>query len=198
MSMARPRSFDIEAFLDRSLDVFWQRGFAGTSMADIYAATGLGASSIYALVKDKDDLFRQVFRRYGAGFRKAIPTDTTGAVAIDQCLAFFAGALASDPDRKGCLIANTIMERFAHCRETLDMAQARVEEFRTWFQQQIERAQADGDYRADADPVASSWALMASVLGMMAMARAQASRETLLHVASSATAALLAARSAPR
>ena len=188
--MARPRSFDEEAFLDRSLEVLWRRGFAATSMSDIYAATGLGASSIYAFVKDKDDLFRRVFERYGAGFRKAIPTDANGAVAIDRCMEFFAGMLASDPDRKGCLIANTIMERFAHRAVTLACAQARMEEIRSWFQRQIERGQQDGDFRPDADPVAASNALAATTLGMMAMARAQVSRETLLQVAGCATAGL--------
>ncbi|WP_353227903.1 TetR/AcrR family transcriptional regulator [Novosphingobium sp.] len=188
--MARPRSFDAEAFLDRSLDVFWRRGFAATSMSDIYEATGLGASSIYAFVKDKNDLFRRVFQRYTDGFRDTIPTDVKGAAAIDLWMRGFASALADDPDRKGCLICNTIMERFAHTRETLDLAQKLVDEVRGWFVLQVQYGQEAGDYARDADPAAAANALVAMVLGLMAMARSQASRETLLQVAGSAANAL--------
>lgn len=188
--MARPRSFDAEAFLDQSLEVFWRRGFAATSMTDIYEATGLGASSIYAFVKDKNDLFRCVFKRYSDGFRQTIPTDVSGVAAIHLWMGHFAAALADDPLRKGCLIGNTIMERFAHTDETLALAKALVDEVRTWFRQQIERGQEQGDVRPDLDPVAASGALGATTLGLMAMARAQESRETLLQIVDSATAAL--------
>ena len=185
--MARPRSFDTEAFLDRSLEVFWRRGFAATSMSDIYQATGLGAGSIYSFVKDKNDLFRQVFERYGNGFLATLPTDAIGAAAIEKWMGFLSGYLAEDPDRKGCLIANTIMERFAHAPETLELAEVRVEEVRKWFEQQMIAGQRNGDYRADTDPAAAASALVATTLGMMAMARANASRETLLEIGRNAT-----------
>lgn len=188
--MARPRSFDTEAFLDQSLEVFWRRGFAATSMTDIYEATGLGASSIYAFVKDKNDLFRCVFKRYSDGFRTTIPTDVSGAAAIHRWLGHFAGALADDPVRKGCLIGNTIMERFAHTDETLALARGLVDEVRGWFQQQIESGQQHGDVRRDVDPAAAANALAATTLGLMAMARAQTSRDMLLQIVDSAVAAL--------
>jgi len=187
--MARPRSFDVEAFLDQSLEVFWRRGFAATSMADIYEATGLGASSIYAYVKDKNDLFRCVFKRYIDGFRAMTPTDVTGAAAIDRWLVHFAGSLADDPMRKGCLIGNTIVERSAHTPETLAVANELVEEVGTWFRLQIESAKAQGEFRAEVDPAAAASSLLATTLGMMAMARAEASRETLLQIAANATGA---------
>lgn len=184
--MARPRSFDVEAFMNRALEVFWRRGFAATSMSDVYAATGLGASSIYAFVKDKNDLFRRVFERYVDGFRTTLPTDVTGAAAIRTWLVGFAGMLASDPDRKGCLICNTIMERFAHAPETLAMAQSHVAEVHGWFRTQIELGQAAHEVRADIDPVAAADSLVATTLGMMAMARARANRETLIQIAANA------------
>lgn len=185
--MARPRSFDSEAFLNRALEVFWRRGFAATSMSDVYEATGLGASSIYAFVKDKNDLFRRVFERYVEGFRTTIPTNQSGAAAIREWLVGFAGALASDPDRKGCLICNTIMERFAHAPETLALAQTHVEEVEAWFREQIEHAKQAQEFRGDIDPVVAAHSLVATTLGMMAMARARVTRETLLQIAANAT-----------
>lgn len=189
--MARPRSFDSEAFLNRALEVFWRRGFAATSMSDVYEATGLGASSIYAFVKDKNDLFRRVFERYVEGFRTTIPTNLTGAAAIREWLVGFAGALASDPDRKGCLICNTIMERFAHAPETLALAQTHVEEVEAWFREQIERAKQAQEFRSDIDPVVAAHSLVATTLGMMAMARARVTREALLQIAANSTDAFL-------
>ncbi|MFX8903109.1 helix-turn-helix domain-containing protein, partial [Acinetobacter baumannii] len=92
-------SFDTDAFLDQSLELFWKRGFAATSMADISQATGLGSGSIYAFVEDKDDLFRRVFERYGSMFRASFQTSVEGADALEQWMAWLANYLADDPDR---------------------------------------------------------------------------------------------------
>ena len=40
-SLGRPREFDEDEALAQILDVFWAKGFEGTSMSDLEAATGL-------------------------------------------------------------------------------------------------------------------------------------------------------------
>ncbi len=47
--------------LEKATPIFNQRGFAGTSLADICAATGLTKGSIYANFTDKNDLAVAVF-----------------------------------------------------------------------------------------------------------------------------------------
>jgi len=44
--------------------LFWERGFEGTSMADLTQAMGLNPSSIYAAFGDKHALFSHAVRRY--------------------------------------------------------------------------------------------------------------------------------------
>lgn len=44
----RPRAFDRTAALERAIDVFWEKGFEGASMADLTAAMGIGTTSLYA------------------------------------------------------------------------------------------------------------------------------------------------------
>ena len=53
--MARPKSFDDAAVLDRALQLFRQRGFEGTSMSDLEAHLGLGRQSLYNTFGDKRD-----------------------------------------------------------------------------------------------------------------------------------------------
>lgn len=60
----RPINFDKDAALDAAMLLFWQRGFEGTSMADLTQAMGLNPSSIYAAFGDKQALFALVARRY--------------------------------------------------------------------------------------------------------------------------------------
>jgi len=64
--MARPRSFDPDETLDLARDVFWQKGFHGTSLDDITAATGIAKPSLYAAFGDKNALFLKVLDRYHA------------------------------------------------------------------------------------------------------------------------------------
>jgi AcrR family transcriptional regulator len=60
----RPISFDKEASLEAAMLLFWERGYEGTSMADLTQAMGLNPSSIYAAFGDKHALFSLAVKRY--------------------------------------------------------------------------------------------------------------------------------------
>lgn len=60
----RPRTFDREEALKKAMLVFWEKGFEGTTMADVIAAIGMKAPSVYAAFGNKDALFREVVELY--------------------------------------------------------------------------------------------------------------------------------------
>ena len=60
----RPISFDKNAALEEAMLLFWERGYEGTSMADLTQAMGLNPSSIYAAFGDKHALFQLAVKRY--------------------------------------------------------------------------------------------------------------------------------------
>jgi AcrR family transcriptional regulator len=60
----RPISFDKDAALEAAMLLFWERGYEGTSMADLTRAMGLNPSSIYAAFGDKHTLFSLAVKRY--------------------------------------------------------------------------------------------------------------------------------------
>ena len=86
----RPRTFDPETALRRALDVFWERGYEGTSLNDLAAAMGIASASIYACFGSKENLFRKVMALYGATSgeppRRALREEPTARAAIHAML----------------------------------------------------------------------------------------------------------------
>ncbi len=64
IKLGRPAAFDKEAALDSAMHLFWERGFEGTSMAELSQAMGIHPSSIYAAFGDKQALFLASAQRY--------------------------------------------------------------------------------------------------------------------------------------
>ncbi len=62
-SVGRTRSFDQDAVLDRTVDLFARTGYEGTSIDDVVAATGLHRGSLYAAFGSKRGLFRAALQR---------------------------------------------------------------------------------------------------------------------------------------
>src|SRR5260370_42484476 len=59
----RPRCFDLEQALDRSMALFWEKGFQNTSLDEIAQAVGVKKPSLYAAFGYKELLFRKVIQR---------------------------------------------------------------------------------------------------------------------------------------
>src|SRR6476659_2545331 len=62
----RPRAFCMDKALDAALDLFWRKGYEGTSIVDLTEAMGINPPSLYAAFGGKEALFRQALDRYEA------------------------------------------------------------------------------------------------------------------------------------
>ena len=80
--MARTEVFNREDVLQRAKNIFWLKGYNGTSMQDLVDATGLNRSSIYNSFGSKMELYEKTLLKYqeeGAFFRdKAVDKNKNG------------------------------------------------------------------------------------------------------------------------
>jgi AcrR family transcriptional regulator len=189
----RPRSFERATALRRAMEVFWAKGYDGASLAELTAAMGINAPSLYAAFGSKEALFREAVALYGATegteIWTALPQAPTACEAIERFLR--ASALSfTRPDRPaGCLVVlGALLASDANvnvCRELRASRAGNVAALRD----RLERAVAEGELpeSVDGEAVATFYATVQQ--GMSIQARDGASRETLLAVADCAMAA---------
>ncbi|WP_206956581.1 TetR/AcrR family transcriptional regulator [Trinickia acidisoli] len=104
----RPRSFDRETALQQAMEVFWARGYEGTSMADLTAAMGIKAPSLYAAFGDKAALFREAVAHYrateGSSTSKALREAVSAREAVEGMLMAATADLTMNGRPRGCLV----------------------------------------------------------------------------------------------
>ncbi len=81
--MPRPRQFEEEVVLAAVQAVFWDNGYAGTSLDDLVAASGLGKGSLYGAFGDKRSLFLRVLREYDEANDRMLRSWRSSDRAID-------------------------------------------------------------------------------------------------------------------
>lgn len=93
--MAGIKQFNEDEALDRAIKVFWERGYAATSMQDLAQATGVLRGSLYNAYGDKQAVFLRAFERYRQSYIEAA---RTRLMASDPAMAlhdFFAYTIKS-------------------------------------------------------------------------------------------------------
>lgn len=189
--MGRHREFDVEQVLDAALRVFWQKGYEGASYADLTQATGVERPALYAAFGNKETLFRRALERYYAHyldfFAAALDLPTSREVAT-AILRGTAELNTRYPDRTGCLgvhgaLAVSDDAESVRCAVTEARASGQA-----LLQARLERARAQGDLPASANPAALAAYVCAVAHGMAVQAKAGFSRETLEAVAEQALA----------
>ena len=167
----RPRSFDRAHALECALDAFWERGYEGTSVAQLTEAIGIGAPSLYAAFGDKQALFEEAAGHYRERLERSMADSfaaRTAAEAIESMMVSAVEYYTEPGHPKGCLVMSE--PRLATARASARAAIAG----------RLEQGVADGDLPGDVDVEALAAFVGVQLAGLSARARDGATREELL------------------
>ncbi len=170
--MARPRTFDEEAVLNRAMLLFWRKGYEATAMSDLVEELGLGRGSIYAAFGDKHQLFLRALGRYLDHQTQLLTTalDEEGPVlprlrdVLDRLLAADAAC-----GNAGCFSVNSIAELLPHDTEVGELARRSTASAEEAFTAQLERAARDGELSPAITPRDAARLLQNLVQGIQIM-----------------------------
>lgn len=174
--MPRTKEFDPDVALRRALDLFRQRGYEATSIADLVEHLGLARASIYATFGGKHDLYLKALSRYRQDRdpdiveRLSRPGPALPAVRelvwswVEECL--------SDPDRRGCLVVNAAVELAPSDREVARGVLASWNTLETALATALVRAKAQGELSQTRDPQAIARFLLVTLQGLRVLGRA--------------------------
>lgn len=103
-----------QLIIERSAPLFNQKGYAGTSMQDIMAATGLTKGGIYGHFESKEEIALAAFE-HAAGIitrqiGDRIAQHQSASGKLKAILAFYKNYLISPPIIGGCPVLNTSVE----------------------------------------------------------------------------------------
>lgn len=104
----RPREFDREVALKQARDLFWERGYEGTSMSDLVDALGIASARIYAAFGSKEALFREAIEDYesdeGSFADQALSEAKDVRSALERM--FREAVRLYTAGRKGCMVVS--------------------------------------------------------------------------------------------
>lgn len=184
--LGRPRAFDTEAALEKALEVFWRKGYDGTSLADLTEAMGINKPSLYAAFGNKEQLFLKTIELYESRpcsfFMPALEKPTAYEVA--EHMLFGAAVNMTDQTKpQGCVViqgALSCSEAAASVKEAL--IQRRLEGEQK-LRARFERAKQEGDLADHIDAATLARYLGTVLQGMAIQANNGATAEQLRQVA---------------
>ncbi len=151
--MARPVEYDLQKVLDNAMEIFWQKGYEGVSMAELVSYTGLNRRTMYSLFTDKEGLFKDALDNYYAkrsAIKLTILKENPGKKGIE----LFFQTFKFDKNFKGCLFSNTMREKQFMNDETYNVPKEYFDAISTQMEINLTQAKELGEFNGDAKAMA--------------------------------------------
>jgi len=152
--MSRPREYDREEVLEKTTDLFWEKGFEATSMNEVVARTGLNKHSLYSEFGDKEKLFIDCIDYYSSNSSRFVRDILARKpLGLSNIEAFFENRVsyAASDDCKGCLIFNSVIEKETLSKEINLRIKSRVSKIKALFYNCLKAAQERKEISVDKD-----------------------------------------------
>ena len=180
-SRGRPRAFDPDVALRQALDLFWERGYEGTSLNDLAEAMGIASASIYACFGSKEALFRQTMALYGTTSgeppRRALREQPTARAAIQAMLRATADEITRPDTPHGCMLILAAPTGAAENHQVREFLADLRRDMLNTIRDRLARGVADGDLSASPDSLDAIARYYTTVVqGLSIQARDGASR----------------------
>ena len=151
----RPVIYGNVELILKAQDIFWQKGYAATSLNDLLTITGAGSGSFYNTFKGgKKEVFKKAlgqrkeafvqFKKVLAGSEDPLKTikKIFRSIANEETLSHL----------KGCIIANTVVEMTFIDAELEEDAVSILKAVEDMFTEAIKQAQQKGSIKNQTDP----------------------------------------------
>ncbi len=161
--------FDRNEVLRNVTDLFWRKGYNGTSMQDLVDTTGLNRSSIYNTFGDKFQLFEESLKHYQSSQNDRLRETFSEAKSPKEAIVALFYGISDDikaGDQKGCMLTSCTSELSAEEPLIKDFLVENKERVVASFAALIEGAQQLGEISAHKDPKTLALYLFSSLQGL--------------------------------
>ena len=147
--MPRHREFDPDDVLRVAVDLFWEKGYKGSSVAEIVKRSGVAKYGIYSSLGGKDEIFWKVLKQYSLDRAKdlQLPLRRKGA-SIREIFEFFEGIAeltTGDIKTPGCLSVKVGLELGSHDTKVSDFVAKFFEDIARLFEVCLKTARKNGE-----------------------------------------------------
>ncbi|MBF4517980.1 TetR/AcrR family transcriptional regulator [Flavobacterium sp. ANB] len=174
--MARTKEFNEDQALDKAIEIFWHKGYNGTSAQDLVTHLGLSRSSLYDTFGDKQKLFSKSLQRYQKQAQDNVQQlfDETDNIK-DALLAIFKQAvIESLEDRitKGCFMVNSSVELAMHDEDISKIVKNNSHNMEEVFTKAVQKGQDAGQISKQQDARVLARFIFNNYSGIRVLARA--------------------------
>ena len=173
--MARTKDFDENEVLAKAIQLFWYKGYNGTSMQDLVDGLGISRSSLYDTYGDKHALYIKALESYqdssGIEMCNIINNTPSAKEAIKQLLEFITRNMLNDEQHKGCFMVNAGVEVAPHDAQVNDLLCKNEQQLEDVFYKAIKKGQESGEINTRQDAMALTRFISNTVKGIQVSAK---------------------------
>lgn len=156
MAAGRPRTFDRHEALKKAMLVFWEKGYEGTTMANLIEAIGMKAPSVYAAFGNKDALFNEVVKLYTGivndGPLKTLKEQANVYEAFKSLFAENLKMFTSAHNPTSCLIMTAAINCAPEHHDHVDTLKNLRGAYKKAFEARIKQGVTDKQIKPEANP----------------------------------------------
>lgn len=153
--MARTKEFDPQEKLLKARNLFWKKGYQGTSMEDLVQETGLNRGSIYDTYGDKHNLFLQCLKNYVSeaelGYKAIAARTASPMKALEMIIQ--SAAHTTLQEEKSCMAVKISFELGSADRKVHEVLKANADAITGIFRSLLVKARDAGELDAGKDPL---------------------------------------------
>jgi TetR/AcrR family transcriptional repressor of nem operon len=168
--MGRPREFDEKQALNDALELFWEKGYEATTIADLAKRIGINRPSLYAAYGDKRGLFELALNVYQQRFldklQDLLEKNGSSIRGIEAVFTRFVESTKNPTGQRGCFFVNSIAELAAHDEYIATRGREFQEKISSLFEGAIKNGMRTGDIPHDLDLPSTSHFLTMALVGL--------------------------------
>ena len=165
--MARNVEFDEGQAIQRAMEVFWKKGYKGSSLRDLTEAMKINPSSLYNTFGDKHELFVRCLQHYTDGRKRDYQKRAASSKSSLSVLTRFINDLVTEitTGTSSCMAIKAAFEVAAEDKRVQDILKADSDSAYRFVCSLITKAVTQGEISQEEDPALLTDYLISTYIG---------------------------------